>query len=339
VNRRKKIWTLLLALSILLISSCTSTFELAGEEEREVELNLLTGLPGSNNRVIAVKIDDTRAAHPQVGLESADVVYIEQVEAGLTRLVAIYSSNYPVRIGPIRSARISDIDILAEYGRVGFIFSGAQSKMYPVIANANLANLGAQRNPPSVYVRDPLRSSPTNMFVYPEKLLEVDSNANSIDQVRAPGWTFGQNSGTGTPITRAEVRWPSARYAVSWSSEEDRWLIEFNGEPNFNEKGYQLGSPTFVIQIVNIYPSEFGDRYGGVTPKHEVIGEGRGYILRDGQAISALWNRPDAVTPTRWTLPDGSDAPFEPGQIWIALTKDEPAFEYPSEETKGKTQK
>jgi hypothetical protein len=335
--------SLFVAVTLAISTGCSSESVFSGKNVQEVERNLLTGLPGSNNRIIAAKIDDTRSAHPQVGVESADVVYIEQVEAGLTRLVAIYSSNYPVKIGPIRSARISDIDILAEYGRVGFIFSGAQSKMYPVIDNANLANLGAQRNPPSVYVRDPLRNAPTNMFVYPERLLEVDRNAASIDQVRTPGWVFGDNPGVGREITRAEISWPAARYAVTWSDDEDRWLIEFNGEPNLNPDGYQLGSPTFVIQIVDIEPSEFGDRYGGITPKHEVIGQGRGFLLRDAQAIEVRWSRDSATTPTNWSLADGSPAPFEPGQIWIALTENEPSFEYPAEEmldeTKAKTQK
>lgn len=332
---------LALLVGLFLIASCSQSSSENGElgSAQEIELNLLTGLPGTNNRVIAAKIDDTRSAHPQVGIESADVVYIEQVEAGLTRLVALYSSYYPVKIGPIRSARISDIDILAEYGRVGFIFSGAQRKMFPVIDNANLANLGAQRNPPSVYVRDPLRNAPTNMFVYPEKLLEVDRNASEIELVREPGWIFGDNPGTGKPIERAEVSWPNARYAVEWSAEEERWLIEFNREPNLNPDGYQLGSPTFVIQIVEIKPSEFGDRYGGITPKHEVVGAGSGFVLRNGQAIEARWTRESVESQTKWTLPDGSSVPFEPGQIWIALTNNEPKFTFPAEATEGGNEK
>jgi len=329
-------YTLVAALMVVL-ASCGSINSTVQRGSREVERNLLTGLPGTNQRIIAAKVDDTRAAHPQVGVESADVVYIEQVEGGLTRLIAIYSSFYPVKIGPIRSARISDIDILAEYGRVGFIFSGAQQKMYPVIDSANLANLGAQRNPPSVYVRDPLRNAPTNLFVYPEKLLEVDPNAQNVEVVREPGWSFGANPGTGTPIKSATVKWPGATYTVNWSSEEDRWLIDFNGQPNLNPEGFQLGSPTFVIQMVEITASEFGDRYGGVTPKHHVIGEGRGFLLRDGQAIDVRWSRPTSESPTKWSLPDGSDAHFEPGQIWFALTATEPTFEKSPEAT-GETE-
>lgn len=324
---------LALALALLLLAGCASGSPLKNGASEEVERNLLTGLPGTNQRILAAKIDDTRPAHPQVGVESADVVYIEQVEGGLTRLIALYSSFYPVKIGPVRSARISDIDILAEYGRVGFIFSGAQQKMYPVIESANLANLGAQRNPATVYARDPLRNAPTNLFVYPEKLLEVDPNAESVDPVKRPGWTFGANPGTGVPITSATVRWPAATYKVKWSAQEDRWLIDFNDQPNVNADGFQLGSPTFVIQIVEITASEFGDRYGGVTPKHHVIGEGRGFLLRDGQAIEVLWSRPTLESLTQWSLPDGSAAHFEPGQIWFALTSAEPTFEKAPEAT------
>ena len=100
--------------------------------------NFFTGLAGENKQILVVKIDDTNAAHPQIGVESADVVYVEQVEGGLTRLAAIYTSKLPPLIGPIRSARISDIELLAQFGRVGFAYSGAQSKMRPVIAAANL---------------------------------------------------------------------------------------------------------------------------------------------------------------------------------------------------------
>jgi hypothetical protein len=98
---------------------------------QKVSSNYLTGLVGSNGPLLAVKIDDTKEAHPQIGISEADNVYVEQVESGLTRLLALYSSNYPDEIGPVRSARISDIDLLAQYGRVAFAYSGSQAKMRP----------------------------------------------------------------------------------------------------------------------------------------------------------------------------------------------------------------
>ena len=82
------------------------------------------GLTGS--QVFAVKIDHTRPSHPRVGTSSADVVYVEPVEAGLTRLLAVFSSTLPEKVGPVRSTRESDVDLLANYGtKVAFAFSGA----------------------------------------------------------------------------------------------------------------------------------------------------------------------------------------------------------------------
>jgi hypothetical protein len=80
---------LVLAVSLtVLLSGCSVISDLLPEA---TERNVLSGREGSNGPVLAVKIDDTNAAHPQIGLEDADVVYIEQVEGGLTRLAAIFS--------------------------------------------------------------------------------------------------------------------------------------------------------------------------------------------------------------------------------------------------------
>ena len=169
--------TLFISLTVIILS-LTGTSDLpklsSGKEEAK---NFFTGLAGDNKQILVVKIDDTNAAHPQIGVESADVVYVEQVEGGLTRLAAIYTSKLPPLIGPIRSARISDIELLAQFGRVGFAYSGAQSKMRPVIAAANLENLSAERNPPSIYGKDPNRPGPVDMILKPDLLLER-ANAN-----------------------------------------------------------------------------------------------------------------------------------------------------------------
>jgi len=143
----------IVAISLVGCTSITSVVKkVAGGNQA---INILTGLQGSNGPVLAVKIDDTAQAHPQIGLSQADVIYIEQVEGGLTRLATIFSTpeRLPPLIGPVRSARISDIDILAQYGHVAFAFSGAQTKLFPVINAANLENLGAEREPATLYSR------------------------------------------------------------------------------------------------------------------------------------------------------------------------------------------
>ena len=312
-----------IALLTLFISSCASLPFV--EEKVEIEKNLFTNLPGSSGKVFAVKFDDTNDAHPQQGVESADVVYITQVEAGLTRLMGIYSSNYPEVLGPIRSARISDLSILGEYGRVGFLYSGAQSKMRPVIAESNLINLSAERNPPSIYFNDPSRRSPYSMMVKPNLLLE---KAADVELAKKPGWQHGPRAKGAKKIISAEINWPNAGYEAYWSAIDRKFLLKHNSRENIASSGIQLGSPMMVIQMVKISPSEYGDKFGGVTPKSEVIGSGHGYLLRNQRVVQALWNRASLSEPTTWSLEDGSPAFFAPGQIWFFLTDNEPKFTY-----------
>ena len=327
---------------LIVLSSCASPSNLVKKvTQAEVEKNVLTNLPGTNGPVLAVKIDDTNAAHPQVGLNSADVIYIEQVEGGLTRLAAIFTDKIPDLIGPVRSARISDIEILEQYGRVGFAYSGAQSKMRPVLAAANLENMSAERNPPSIYQSDKTRYAPTNMMVDAKALLKktIEDEGKKIDTVKSIGWQFGKGSELAKDLASAEIKWPAAKYGMTWSKSEKRWLLTFNGKPNLDSNGRQLGSANFVIQKVAITDSIYGDKFGGVTPMSNTVGSGTGYLLRDGKIVSIKWERPSAQVGTIWTLADGTVANFADGQVWIALTDTEPKLEYPAPAESASPQK
>ena len=327
----KKIFSIILALISLSIAGVaflpTSQKSLISDIFVEPTYNSLSGREGSDGDLLVVKIDDTVSARPQIGIDRADVVYIEQVEGGLTRLAAVFSSEIPTLIGPVRSARISDIEIFAQYGRVVFAYSGAQSKMLPVISAANLNDYGAQRQSPTIYTRDDSRVSPTNMVLRADLLLEkVRSDGREIAQSRSVGWNFGDLPTGGTSITSAQISWPAASYEVTWSSEEERWLISNNGVANMSASGLQHGPTTFLIQLVEIVPSEYGDKLGGVTPLSKTVGSGTGYVLRNGQYFAATWSRPDELSGTTWRALDGSDLPFARGQVWIALTEKNPQF-------------
>ena len=327
----KKVFTVFVALISLSIAAVAflpaSQKSLISEIFVEPTYNSLSGREGTDGEVLAVKIDDSVSARPQIGIDRADVVYIEQVEGGLTRLAAIFSSEIPTLIGPIRSARISDIEILAQYGRVVFAYSGAQSKLLPVISAANLNDYGAQRQSPTIYTRDELRTSPTNMVLRADLLLEkVRSDGREIATSRSVGWNFGELPIGGTAITEATVNWPAASYEVKWSPEEERWLIFNKGVANMSASGGQHGPTNFLIQIVEIVPSEYGDKFGGVTPLSKTVGSGSGFLLRDGKYFPATWSRPDELSGTTWLALDGSELPFARGQIWIALTEKNPQF-------------
>ena len=320
---------------ILLISLAVIILSLTGNTNlpklplvKEPAKNFFTGLAGENKQILVVKIDDTNAAHPQIGVESADVVYVEQVEGGLTRLAAIYTSKLPPLIGPIRSARISDIELLAQFGRVGFAYSGAQSKMRPVIAAANLENLSAERNPPSIYGKDPDRPGPVDMILKPDLLLER-ANANPkirIETATASVFPFGDAPKGETNTAVAKVKWPSAKYELRWDSTNEKWLIYFNEKPNMAANGEHLYADTAIIQIVSITPSIYGDKFGEITPFSKTTGSGKAVMLRDGFSYQISWQRNLETDVTTWKSADGGIANFKPGRTWIFLTDKVPVL-------------
>jgi len=295
--------------------------------EGELPTNSLSGRVGSDGPILVVKIDDTPSAHPQAGLEDADIVYIEQVEGGLTRLAAVYSSKIPAVIGPVRSARISDIEILEQFGRVAFSYSGAQKKLLPIIDAANLENLGAQRQGREIYANDPKRVAPTAMMLQAQTLMQnVKEDNLPIAISKSAGWSFTDSIDTGTVIASAKVSWPSNSYEAIWSDSEKRWLLSTRDQANLAASGMRLGPTTFVIQLVSITLSEYHDKVGGVTPFTATVGTGRGYILRDSKYIPATWERPTAQDGTTWRTSTGDEIGFASGQVWIALTDKEPVF-------------
>lgn len=287
----------------------------------------LTGLPGEDGPVLVVKLDDTTYAHPQVGLRSADVVYIEQVEGGLTRLAAVFSSKIPSEIGPVRSARISDIELLSQYGKVGFAYSGAQRLLLPEIAKANLFDVGANRFGPEFYSNDPARIAPYAMMLKaPDLLNEATVRGMQFASASPMGWSFGDAAPSLKKIKSAHVSWPASSYDVTWSNAESRWLLTHNGSQDVDDTGYMLGPSTFIVQIVSITDSIYHDKVGGVTPLSATVGEGSCYLLRDGGYIPCRWNRDTPESGTSFYDLEGTEISFARGQIWFALTSKEPVF-------------
>ena len=126
------------------------------------------------------------------------------------------------------------------------------------------------------------------------------------------------------------IKWPASRYSATWAKLEKRWLLSYNGSPNLDSTGRQLGTPNFLIQKVAISNSIYHDKVGGITPFSNTVGSGTGYLLRDGKVVAINWQRPSAEVGTIWTLSDGKVANFADGQVWVALIDSEPTFVYPA---------
>jgi hypothetical protein len=266
--------------------------------------------------VYAVKIDNTTKAHPQVGLQKADVVYIEQVEGGVTRLAAIYSSVYPKYVGPVRSGRITDIDLLRQYGTVGMIYSGSQNRLLPKLqaARLKLVSFDASR---TGYTRSSSRPQPYDVI---GTFATLRKRAGKVSTPKHVGYTFGAlPAAGGRPATTVSIRYPSARVGAVWSPAKKRWLLSMDGLKDMAAEGGQLGATTLVVQFATVRPSPYHDVNGANTPLTETIGRGRALFFRDGKVFEGTWRRGKATDPTTYRFADGSPAVFAPGQVLISL--------------------
>jgi hypothetical protein len=280
-------------------------------------LSLLSGRTGKKDGpVYAVKVDNTTKAHPQVGLSKADVVYIEQVEGGVTRLAAIFSSTYPKIVGPVRSARISDIELLRQYGTVGLMYSGSQTPLLPKLLAAKLKLVSFDANRTG-YTRSPHRPMPYDVI---GNFAALRKRAGKVSTPKSVGYKFGAlPAAGGQPATHATVRFPSAVVDARWSSTQKRYLLSMDGAKDMAAEGGQLGPTTFVVQYSTLRPSAYKDVNGVNTPLTVTTGHGKALFFRNGKAFKGTWQRSKASQPTKYTFANGNPAVFAPGQIWIAL--------------------
>lgn len=276
------------------------------------------GRTGLRNPVLAVKIENTRPAMPQTGVRSADIVYVEQVEGGETRLMAVYSSRLPKRVGPVRSARISDLHLLPQFGRPAFAFSGVQSKMKKYIRRAPVYDI-SQDNAGSSYFRAGPKPIPYNLYADPRNLLKHAPNAAPPRDI---GFRFGPAPAGGKPTRSFTAKWPATTMGFTWSAKQRRWLASWGGQPDRAAEGGILGGQTIVVQYAKTTRSPFHDFLGSYTPLIHTTGTGRATVLRDGKAYDAKWSRPSVGKGTTYTTPDGKPMTFAPGQVWVVLLND-----------------
>ena len=177
-----------LALAVWLIVALTGSSAPAPPSASPRSAALLSPFTGEPvpalGPVLAVKIDNIKQARPPTGLRSADIVYVLPVEGGLSRLMAVFSSRFPPVIGPVRSAREDDLELLAQFGRPAFAYSGATPHLLPFIHRARIVDLYA--GTASGYFRDPRRVAPHNLYARSAALLAQAARREQGQRHRVP---------------------------------------------------------------------------------------------------------------------------------------------------------
>lgn len=269
---------------------------------------------------LAVKVDNTpKARGRQAGLNAADLVYVEMVEGGATRLAAVFHSTDADPVGPVRSARTTDVALTANLNRPLFAYSGANQGVLDLIRSANLVDVGFDARPGAYQVRgsgvlrffvatptffgfaDPGAGPPTPLFSY-------------RDAGEAVGAAGAENVG-GVRLNYGGV----ANVEVSYEATPGGWARSQNGTPHTEESGTRIEPANVVVQFVDYASAGFVDVTGAPSPEASLIGEGEAWVLTAGTLVRGRWSRPDLGAGTAYTDGAGNLIELTPGRTWIEL--------------------
>jgi hypothetical protein len=275
--------------------------------------NPLTGLAPIPGPVVAIKVDNGGLARPyQRGLTQAAIVYQELVEGGSTRFMAIFESRAAKKeVGPIRSARESDVDVLRAYGAPALAFSGANKGVLRIIASA--AHKGYLRDAsydvaPSLYRLGERRRDARNFFAIPARIGARIGGSEPRDI----GWRFGP-LGVGVATVSASVAFsPSNSMQAVYVRATGAWRLSQGG------RVVPVSPANVIIQKVRVHASRFSDVHGMNTPYTVSTGTGSVVVLRDGQRFVGTWRR-SGFGPTRLVDAAGHDILLKPGATWVML--------------------
>lgn len=273
----------------------------------------LTGLALVPGPIVAVKVDNGGLARPyQRGLDQAAIVYQELVEGGATRFMVIFESASATKeVGPIRSARESDIDVLRGFGSPALAFSGANSGVLAIIraaARKGYLEDASYNKVSSLYRLGERRRDARNYFAIPARLgARVDGS-----KPRDIGWRFGP-LGRGVPTSSVSVPFSSSSVMKArYNAATGRWVLTQAG------RVVPVSPANVIIQKVRIKRSRFYDVHGMNTPYTVSTGSGKVAVLRDGQRFSGTWKR-NGFGVTRLVDAAGHDLLLKPGPTWVML--------------------
>jgi hypothetical protein len=289
----------------------------------------LTDLPAPGGKAperepLAVKIGNEIQARPQSGLNEADIVYDTPAEGGVMRYIAVYQCETPSLIGPIRSVRWVDWHVLEVFKHVELAFvagigpNRSTVASLPFIDDADdfLHSLAYQQNPDRVAPDSTYASAAAlwHLFGYhaaPKPIF--DYTTAPLPKGAQPVRDFAINFSGGT-----DVVW-------QWDSSTGQWIHTYSGVPDTDALTNQPVTTTnVVVQVVHYkigpYNEDPEPQSGDV--ESQTVGSGKGWVLRNGEAIRVTWNRASLTSPTTYTSSRGQPVDLTPGRTWVEFVLD-----------------
>jgi hypothetical protein len=311
------------ALGYFLFTGGETPFGIGGGTRRP-EICPLTGLeaPGGRSvperRALAVKIENISESRPQIGLQEADIVYEQPVEGGITRFVVVFQCRDAQRVGPVRSARIVDRDILLQFGSPLFGYSGGVQQVKQAIQAAGVRDVNIDEAP-NAYELDPNREAPHDLYTTTRGLYREGRGGRELPD---PVFTYEEDPPTEGTRRAREVHVnfsPESDVFWRYRRAQNRYLRFHGSEPHTLEDGAQVSATNVVVQVVEVRLTNVLDPAGNPIPEVSVIGRGPAFVFRNGRVIRGRWIRESSGDTTQFVDRQGNDIALAPGTTWVEL--------------------
>jgi hypothetical protein len=259
--------------------------------------------------VLVAKMDNTFSSQPQVGLSKADMVVEELVEGGLTRLAAFYYSEIPGNVGPIRSMRASDIDVVSPV-HASMVTSGAAGKTIARIRDAHIPFYGQGS---SGMYRSSSRAAPYNLFVHLDAVAKAAKNKAETPPNYFQ-WGTEKDLPHGLKVTTINVQF-SGGHTTEWKYENGSYHNLNSNAPG----GDQFPASNVLVLRVREGDAGYLDPAGNHVPKTILTGKGNALLFHNGRMVAANWQKGKADEPIELTTKKGAPLAVPAGHTWIEL--------------------
>ena len=311
-------------------TTTTTTMPDTGPEVGEQVTAPLTGEPVDEDRLLApralmVKIGNNDGrARPQAGLVEADLVYEELIEGLKTRFAAVFHTEIPDRIGPVRSGRSSDLELVAGLGQPYMAYSGGNptvlGQFRAGVADGLFVDIGIL-DFEIPYTRDETRDAPDNLYFDFTEIIPVSGVSPPPDLFDHSSELRPDADDIGDGIV---VRYPTSvgRESVHiWDPAVGGWVRIQDGTLHTAEVDGKVVeiAPTNIIVLETGYIDSPAD---AESPQAVTFGSGKAWILVAGRVFVGVWERAEGESGFRLLDESGQSIGLRPGPTWVLLAND-----------------
>jgi len=273
----------------------------------------LTGLGGNppDRPAAIVKIDNGFGSDPQTGIERADIVFEEPIEVGSTRLAAVFHSQTST-VGPVRSARTTDLSFINAFNKPMYVYSGANIPTDSLIRKQNVLNHSYDTT--SGFWREKTHRPPSTLFTELSRHWAAEKGGTPAAQFV---YRSADESAEGTKAETINVNYEDNK--VEWEWDGSKYLRSQKGKKHISSEDVQLSAENVVVVETVKKTTGMTDELGAPVYENIFVGTNKAVVFTDGKKITGVWTRPTLEDVATLTKSDGEVIQLTAGQTWVEI--------------------